>query len=82
MGAQPTGGTETIRSMPAAYPPTALRGRHRFGRHILYLHGGGFVAGSPALYRDFTWRIANVTRARVLCIAYRLAPEHPFPGRA
>jgi epsilon-lactone hydrolase len=49
-------------------------------RHILFLHGGGFVAGSPALYRGVTWRIAAAARARVLAIDYRLAPEHPFPA--
>jgi acetyl esterase/lipase len=49
-------------------------------RHILYLHGGGYVSGSPALYRHFTWRVATAARARVLAIDYRLAPEHPFPA--
>jgi len=49
-------------------------------RHVLYLHGGGYVSGSPALYRNFTWRIATAARARVLAIDYRLAPEHPFPA--
>jgi acetyl esterase/lipase len=49
-------------------------------RHILFLHGGGFIVGSPALYRHFTWRIASAARARVLCVDYRLAPEHPFPA--
>ena len=49
-------------------------------RHVLYLHGGAYVAGSPALYRDFTWRIAARARAHVLCIDYRLAPKHPFPA--
>jgi epsilon-lactone hydrolase len=49
-------------------------------RHVLFLHGGGYVAGSPALYRNFTWRIATAARARVLAIDYRLAPEHPFPA--
>ena len=34
------------------------------GRLVLYLHGGGHVSGSPALYGDFTWRIAAATRAR------------------
>jgi len=48
--------------------------------HVLYLHGGGYVTGSPALYRHFTWRVAAATRARVLAIDYRLAPEHPFPA--
>jgi acetyl esterase/lipase len=52
----------------------------RADRHVLYLHGGGYVAGSPALYRHFTWRIATAARARVLAIDYRLAPEHPFPA--
>jgi epsilon-lactone hydrolase len=52
----------------------------RPGYHVLYLHGGGYVTGSPALYRHFTWRIATAARARVLAIDYRLAPEHPFPA--
>lgn len=33
-------------------------------RHVLYLHGGGYVAGSPALYRQFTHRVATATRAQ------------------
>src|SRR5215475_551290 len=49
-------------------------------RTILYLHGGSYVCGWPALYRDLTWRLATACRARVLCIDYRLAPEHPFPA--
>jgi acetyl esterase/lipase len=49
-------------------------------RHVLYLHGGGYMNGSPSHYRDFLWRIADATSATVLCIDYRLAPEHPFPA--
>jgi acetyl esterase/lipase len=49
-------------------------------RHVLYLHGGGHVAGSPGLYRDFIWRIAAAACARVTIIDHRLAPEHPFPA--
>jgi epsilon-lactone hydrolase len=49
-------------------------------RHVLYLHGGAYVLGWPSLYRDLTWRIAIATEASVLCIDYRLAPEHPFPA--
>jgi acetyl esterase/lipase len=52
----------------------------RLDRYILYLHGGGYVTGWPGLYRDLTWRLATLCRARVLCIDYRLAPEHPFPA--
>ena len=49
-------------------------------RHVLYLHGGAYTVGSPRLYRHFTWRIADAARARVLVIAYRRAPEHPYPA--
>ena len=49
-------------------------------RHLLYLHGGGHVAGKPALYRDFTWRIAAATRTVVVIVDHRLAPEHPYPA--
>jgi len=55
-------------------------GASRLDRHVLFLHGGGYVTGSLALYRHFTWRIAAAARARVLAIDYRLAPEHPFPA--
>jgi epsilon-lactone hydrolase len=49
-------------------------------RYVLFLHGGGFIIGSPHLYRHLTWRIATAARARVLAVDYRLAPEHPFPA--
>jgi epsilon-lactone hydrolase len=52
----------------------------RADRHVLFLHGGGFVAGSSALYRHVTWRFATAAQARVLSVDYRLAPEHPFPA--
>lgn len=54
--------------------------RSRSDRHVLYLHGGGYTSGSPRVYRHFTWRIASATRAIVVAIDYRLAPEHPFPA--
>jgi acetyl esterase/lipase len=49
-------------------------------RHILYLHGGGYVIGSASLYRHLTWRLARAVRARLLAADYRLAPEYPFPA--
>jgi acetyl esterase/lipase len=52
----------------------------RNDHHVLFLHGGGYVFGSASHYRDFIWRMAETTRSRVLCIDYRLAPEHPFPA--
>ena len=49
-------------------------------RNVLYLHGGGYVSGGPGFYRHFSWRIANVAKARVWALEYRLAPENPFPA--
>jgi monoterpene epsilon-lactone hydrolase len=47
---------------------------------ILYIHGGGFVAGVPGNHRPLTWRLADKTGVPVYVIDYRLAPEHPFPA--
>jgi acetyl esterase/lipase len=47
---------------------------------ILYLHGGGYVSGSPATHRAITGQLAARCRARVFVADYRLAPEHPFPA--
>jgi acetyl esterase/lipase len=49
-------------------------------RRLLFLHGGGYVAGNIAAYRNFAMWIAAATRCAVLLIEYRLAPEHPFPA--
>lgn len=49
-------------------------------RTILHLHGGGFIAGSPLAFRPFAGWLAARSRARVLALDYRLAPEHPFPA--
>lgn len=47
---------------------------------ILYLHGGGWVVGSPASHAAICQRLAAATGAVVVCPDYRLAPEHPFPA--
>lgn len=57
-------------------PPEATE-----NRHILYLHGGGYVVCSPKTHLGFTWRIARAARARMLVIDYRLAPDHAFPAQ-
>ncbi len=49
-------------------------------RVILYLHGGGFIAGSVNSHRDLASRIAKASNAKLLSINYRLAPEHKFPA--
>ena len=48
-------------------------------RVILYLHGGGYCICSLDTHRGLAARLALAAQARVLSIAYRLAPENPFP---
>ncbi|PZC49598.1 MAG: Acetyl esterase/lipase [Chloroflexi bacterium] len=49
-------------------------------RRILYLHGGGYVTGSPGTHRNLTSRISAASGMAVLALDYRLAPEHPCPA--
>jgi monoterpene epsilon-lactone hydrolase len=73
--------TKAIRVTAGGVPAVRVTmPRSRDGHHILYLHGGAYAYGAPTHYRDFIWRIADATGAAVLCIDYRLAPEHPFPA--
>lgn len=50
------------------------------GRCMLYLHGGGYIFGSPRTYRSFTTRLAKLAGCALFSLDYRLAPEHPFPA--
>lgn len=47
---------------------------------ILYMHGGGYVAGSCADHRGLVAKFAKNAGAAVLLYEYRLAPESPFPA--
>lgn len=47
---------------------------------ILYLHGGGYTAGNLHYAKGFGSTLAAKCGIRVLCAAYRLAPENPFPA--
>jgi len=47
---------------------------------ILYIHGGGFIIGSPNSHRLLTVAIGMETNIRILSIDYRLAPENLFPA--
>ena len=52
--------------------------REEYG--VLYLHGGGYVMGSLDTHQELMARIARATRATVIGLDYRLAPEHPWPA--
>ena len=47
---------------------------------VLYLHGGGYVIGSPSTHRELGRRLSAATDGDVLTIHYRLSPEDPFPA--
>jgi epsilon-lactone hydrolase len=47
---------------------------------VLYLHGGGHVAGSAFGYRPLVGALAEQAGTGVVVPDYRLAPEHPFPA--
>jgi acetyl esterase/lipase len=50
------------------------------GRAIVYFHGGGYATGTLESARALSSHLARATRARLLAVDYRLAPEHPFPA--
>jgi monoterpene epsilon-lactone hydrolase len=47
---------------------------------VLYLHGGGYVIGSPRSHRHLAAAIAIAAGAPALLLDYRRAPECPFPA--
>lgn len=50
------------------------------GGVILYLHGGGFVAGNLDYAKGFGSALAVKCGIKVFVVEYRLAPEHPYPA--
>jgi epsilon-lactone hydrolase len=55
-------------------PPSAPRAT------VLHLHGGAFRVGAPETVGPFAAALAARCMATVICPAYRLAPEYPFPS--
>jgi monoterpene epsilon-lactone hydrolase len=50
-------------------------------RHvILYFHGGVYVLGDAFQAAGLAAQVGARTRARVISVGYRLAPEHPYPA--
>jgi acetyl esterase len=46
---------------------------------LLHFHGGGHMCGSAELYDPISRELAIAANAIVICLDYRLAPEHPYP---
>jgi epsilon-lactone hydrolase len=49
-------------------------------RILLFFHGGGYCSGSIQSHRRLVTEAGRAARMRTLAVAYRLAPEHPFPA--
>ena len=68
------GGIEGIWCLPVGAATTAG------SPALLYLHGGGFVFGSPASYRKLAGHLARSMQVRTFVPKYRLGPEERFPA--
>ena len=55
------------------------KGNNPEDKVFMYIHGGGFVGGSPAARRAFTGYTAKKLGYNVYSVDYRLAPEYAFP---
>lgn len=69
---------ERIDAIPARlYVPAGLA---RPSPALVFVHGGGWVTGDLDTHDTLCRRIALIARIRVIALAPRLAPEHPFPA--
>jgi epsilon-lactone hydrolase len=82
LSAQPLPGGVTVTAAALGGVPTAeitvdgVEPRHV----VLYFHGGVYVMGDAFLAADLASQIGRRTRAKVISVDYRLAPEHPYPA--
>jgi acetyl esterase/lipase len=74
-------GTEVEPATIGGIPGEWVRARRaRNDAALLYLHGGGYVLGSPRSHRHLAAAISEATGLPLFVAEYRLAPEHPFPA--
>jgi len=56
------------------------KGVRRGDAALLYLHGGGYVIGSPRSHRHMLAALGADSGLPIFCADYRLAPENKFPA--
>ncbi len=74
----PPGVTQTSSTLAGVVAETLVV--ERDGPIVLYLHGGGYVIGSPRSHRHLAAKLALEIQGTVISLDYRLAPESPFPA--
>lgn len=70
---EPIAGTRCLTYRPPGIAPTELRPT------FIYLHGGGYVAGTVEDVDYVARKLCFDNRAIVISVDYPLAPESPFP---
>ena len=66
--------------MPGTSPGKEVGGERSAA--MLYLHGGGWVAGDLETHVGVCGALAAASDLPVFALDYRRPPEHPFPGPA
>jgi acetyl esterase len=84
-GTQPVGSVRSVTAadLPARlYTPTrpAEAGATEPGPLLVFFHGGGFWCGDLDTHDAACRFLAETSGVRLLSVAYRLGPEHPFPA--
>ncbi len=76
--------SETDDEIPGPAGPLAIRVLRPAGEAVrptvVYFHGGGWVIGDIDTHLGHARRICTQANAVVVSVAYRLAPEAPFPA--
>jgi acetyl esterase/lipase len=82
VSAQPLPAEVTVTAAALGGVPTAEVTVDRIEpRHVvLYFHGGVYVLGDAFQAAGLAAQVGRRTRAKVISVDYRLAPEHPYPA--
>jgi epsilon-lactone hydrolase len=71
--------TETVQGGRGAFPAYVVTPRHCVPRTtVVYVHGGGYVAGIDPFHVRYLARLAEALQARIVVPDYPVAPEHTW----